>query len=122
MYWKLIPGCCALDLLEAHSRLLDHPPKRSVSVLPQSGRMGPPNYRGQRTAVYDGLHKKREGGSADRRAPSQTSTATPKTRSCMRCAVGMEASAIIKIEINQKFKQTQFLEHHSCIKLLHRAD
>ena|SRR6218665_2057052 len=67
-----------------------------MSALSQSGRMGPPNYVGQRTAVYDGLHKKREGGRAraDRRAPSQTSTATPTTRSCMRCAVRMEASAI----------------------------
>src|SRR6218665_3580011 len=97
MYWKLIPGCCALDLLEAHSRLLDQPPKRNLSALPQSGRMGPPNYLGQRTAVYDGLHKKREGGRAraDRRAPSQTSTATPRMRSCMRSPVGMEASAIL---------------------------
>jgi len=67
-----------------------------MSALSQSGRMGPPNYLGQRTAVYDGLHKKRESGRAraDRRAPSQTSTATPRTRSCIRCAVGMEASAI----------------------------
>ena len=46
--------------------------------------------------VYDGLHKKREGGRAcaDRRAPSQTSTTTPGTRSCKRCVVGMEVSAI----------------------------
>src|SRR6218665_2755105 len=59
--------------------------------------MGPPNYRGQTTAVYDGLHK-REGGivGTDRRAPSQTSTATPRTRSCMRCAVGMEPVQYIK--------------------------
>src|SRR6218665_1547600 len=42
--------------------------------------------------VYDGLHKKRECGIAltDRR----TSTATPRTRSCMRCTVGMEAAYI----------------------------
>jgi len=35
--------------------------------------MGPLNYLGQRTAVYDGLHKKREGGSActDKKAPSK---------------------------------------------------
>src|SRR6218665_2060698 len=86
----------ALDLLEVHSRLLDQPPKRNMSALSQSGRVGPPHYLGQRTAVYDGLHQKREGDRAlaDRRAPSQTSTATPSTRSCMRCAVGMEASAI----------------------------
>src|SRR6218665_1764396 len=61
--------------------------------------MGTPNYREQRTAVYDGLRrreKNREGGRAraDRRSPSQTSTATPRTRSGMRCFVGMEASAI----------------------------
>ena len=48
-------------------------------------------------AVYDGLPKKREDGKAraDRRAPSQTSTATLGTRSCKRCVVGMKASAII---------------------------
>jgi len=42
--------------------------------------------------VYDGLHKKRKGGRAraDRRAPSQTSTATARTRSCMRSAMGMD--------------------------------
>src|SRR6218665_661101 len=88
----------ALDLLEVHSRLLDQPQKKNVSALSQSERMGPPNYLGQRTAVYDGLGKKSEGcrarGYTCRRAPSQTSTASPKTRSCMRCAVGMEASAI----------------------------
>ena len=34
----------------------------------------------QRTAVYDDLHKEREGGRArvDRKAPIQTSTATPR--------------------------------------------
>src|SRR6218665_530312 len=55
------------------------------------------NYFGQRTAVYDGLHKKRAGGRAraDRTAPSQKSTATPRTQSCMRSALGMEASAIL---------------------------
>ena len=38
--------------------------------------------------MYDGLPKKKEGGiaRADRRAPSQTGTATPRMRSCMRCA------------------------------------
>ena len=56
----------ALDLLEVHSRLLDQLQKRSGSALSQSGRMGPPNYCGQRTAVYDGLHKKREGGYSTR--------------------------------------------------------
>ena len=58
--------------------------------------MGPSNYLEQRTGVYDGLHKKSEGGRAcaDRRAPSLTSTATPRKRPCMRCAVGMENSAI----------------------------
>src|SRR6218665_3519 len=85
----------ALDLLEVHSRFLDQPQKINRSALSQSGRMGPPNYREQRTGVYDGLHMKREGGRARayRRAPSQTSTATPRTRSCKRCALGMEASA-----------------------------
>src|SRR6218665_1729598 len=85
----------ALDLLEVHSRILGQPQKMNGSALSQSGRMGPPNYREQRTGVYDGLHMRIEGGRAraDRRAPSQTSTATPRTQSCKRCAVGMEASA-----------------------------
>jgi len=64
----------ALDQLEVHSILFgpttekDSPPLRP-SALPQSGRMGPPNYSEQRTVLYDGLHKKREGGRAraDRR-------------------------------------------------------
>jgi len=42
---------CALDQLEGHSRLLDQPQKKNGSALAQSGRMGPPNYREQRTAV-----------------------------------------------------------------------
>src|SRR6218665_1549459 len=69
----------ALDLLEVHSRFLDQPQKMNGSALPQNGRMGPQNYREQRTGVYDGLHMRREGGRAraDRRAPSQTSTVTP---------------------------------------------
>jgi len=46
----------ALDLLEVHSRFLDQPQKMNGSALPQSGRMGPPNFREQRTGVYDGLH------------------------------------------------------------------
>src|SRR6218665_254763 len=85
----------ALDLLEVHSRFLDQPQKMNGSALSQSGRMGPPNYREHRTGVYDGLHMRREGGRAreDRRAPNQTSTATLRTRSCKRCAVGMKASA-----------------------------
>jgi len=45
-------GGGTLDLLEVHSKLLDHPQKRNGSALSQSGRMGPSNYRGQRTAVY----------------------------------------------------------------------
>src|SRR6218665_2827996 len=83
----------ALDLLEVHSRFLDQPQNMNVSALSQSGRMGPPNYRKQRTGVYDDMHMRREGGSAraDRRTPSQTSTVTPRTRSCKRCALGMEA-------------------------------
>src|SRR6218665_869747 len=58
--------------------------------------MRPRNYRGQRTGVYDGLHKKREGGRArpDKRASSQTSTDTPRSRFCMRCVVEVEHSAI----------------------------
>src|SRR6218665_4139490 len=85
----------AVDLLEVHSRFLDQPQEMNGSALPQSGRMGPPNYREQRTEVYDGLPMRKEGGRARayRRAPSQTNTATPRTRSCKRCAVGMEASA-----------------------------
>src|SRR6218665_210791 len=35
----------ALDLLEVHSRFLDQPQKMNGSALPQSGRMGPPNFR-----------------------------------------------------------------------------
>src|SRR6218665_2637564 len=86
----------ALDRLEVHSRFLGQPQKMNGSALSQSGRMGSPNYREHRTGVYDGLHIKREGSRAcaDRKAPSQTSTATPRTQSCKRCAVGMEASAI----------------------------
>src|SRR6218665_104428 len=85
----------ALDLLEVHFRFLDQQQKMHGSALSQSGCMGPPNYREPRTGMYDGLHMRREGGRAraDRKGPSQTSTATPRTRSCRRCAVGMEASA-----------------------------
>ena len=43
---------------------LDQPQKMNGSALSQSGRMGPPNYREQRTGVYDGLHIRREGGRA----------------------------------------------------------
>ena len=46
----------ALDLLEVHSRCLDQPQKFAHSALSQSGRMGPPNYREQRTGVHDGLN------------------------------------------------------------------
>ena len=65
-----------------------------VCITAERG-MGLPNYREQRNGVYDDLHMKRESGRAraDRRAPSQTSTATPRTQSCKRCAVEMEASA-----------------------------
>ena len=64
--------------------------------------------------MYDGLHKKKEGGRAcaDRRAPSHTSTATPRTRSCMRCAVGIEASAIHPAHI----------EHRPLASAIHPAD
>jgi len=57
--------------MEVHSRLLDRPQKKNGSALSQSRRMGPPNYREQRTAVYEGLGKKKEGGRAraDLRAP-----------------------------------------------------
>src|SRR6218665_1644445 len=83
-------------LRETCSKLLDQSQIKNGSALSQSGRMRPPNRRRQRATVYDGLHKKREGGKAraDRRAPSQTSTATPRTPSCRRYAVGIEASAI----------------------------
>jgi len=33
--------------------------EKNGSALSPCGRMGPPNYREQRTAVYDSLHKKR---------------------------------------------------------------
>src|SRR6218665_2501287 len=71
--------------MEIHSELLDQPRKKNGSALAQSGRMGPLNNLGQRTAVYDGLHKMRAGdrARADRRTPSQTNTATPRTRSFM---------------------------------------
>ena len=86
----------ALDLLEVHSKILGQPQKMNGSALSQSGRMDPPNYREQRTGVYDGLHMRIEGdrARAARRAPSQTSTDTPRTRSGRRCAVEMESSAI----------------------------
>jgi len=45
----------ALDLLEVHSRLLDQPQKKNGSALSQSGQMGSPYYREQRTAVYDSM-------------------------------------------------------------------
>ena len=47
-------------------------------------------------SVRQPIDLKREGGRAraGRRAPSQTGTATPRTRSYKRCVVGMEASAI----------------------------
>src|SRR6218665_3106355 len=83
----------ALDLLEVHSRFLDQPQKMNRFALSQSGRMEPPNYREQRTGDHDGLNMRREDGRArtDMRAPSLTGTATPRTRSCKRCIVGMEA-------------------------------
>ena len=42
----------ALDLLQVHSRLLDQPQIKNGSLSP-SGRIGPPNYRGQMTAAYE---------------------------------------------------------------------
>ena len=85
-----------VNLMLARSRLLDQPQRRNGSALSQSGRMGPPGHRGQRSAVLGGLCKWKEGGRAHagKRVPSLISTATPRTRSCMRCAVGKEASAI----------------------------
>ena len=85
-----------VNLMLARSRLLDQPQRRNGSALLQSGRMGPPGHRGQRSAVLGGMCKWKEGGiaHAGKRVPSLISTATPRTRSCMRCAVGKEASAI----------------------------
>src|SRR6218665_2958487 len=85
----------ALDLLEVHSRFLDQPQKINGSALSQSGRMGPRNYREQRTGVYDGLHMKREGGRAraDRKASSQTSTGHQE-RNPVRDALCLEVSFI----------------------------
>ena len=59
----------ALNLLEVHSRFFDQPQKLNGSALSQSGQMGPPSYREERTGVYDGLHIRREGSKAcaDRR-------------------------------------------------------
>ena len=54
----------ALDLLEVHSRFLDQPQKMNRFALSQSGGMGPPNYREQRTGVHDGLNMRREDGRA----------------------------------------------------------
>src|SRR6218665_4116372 len=54
----------ALDLLEVHSRFLDQPQKMNSFALSQSGRLGPPNYREQRTGVHDGLNMRREDGRA----------------------------------------------------------
>src|SRR6218665_788377 len=51
----------ALDLLEVHSRFLDQTQKMNGSAFSH-----PPNYREQRTGVYDGLHMRREGGRARR--------------------------------------------------------
>jgi len=84
----------ALDLSEARSRLFDKPQKKNGSALPQSGRMGPTNRHGLRTAVHDGLHEKREGGKAhaNRRAPSQTSTTTPRMRSCVFLVLRLDLS------------------------------
>src|SRR6218665_3046346 len=49
-------GRCLLDLQKIHSRFLDQPQKMNEFALSQRGRMGPRNYREQRTGVYDGLH------------------------------------------------------------------
>lgn len=72
----------ALDLREVSSRML-YKPQKNGSALPQIERMGPSDRHGQRPEVYDGLHRKREGGKAHthRRAPSQTSPSTPKPNS-----------------------------------------
>src|SRR6218665_2895777 len=114
----------ALDLLEVHSRFLDQPQKMNESALPQSGRMGPPNYREQKTGVYDDLHMRREGSRAraGRRAPSQTSTATPRTRSCKRCAVGMEASAIVGLETTTVLHRDSAERHVFDDQLVMRRD
>ena len=57
--------------MEASPRLLDQPQKKNDSALSQSGRIGPPNRCGQSTAVYDGLHKKREGSKVRQATPNQ---------------------------------------------------
>src|SRR6218665_3336590 len=88
-------GRCLIDLLEIHSRFLDQPQKMNEFALSQRGRMGPRNYREQRTGVYDGLHMKREGGRAraDRKASSQTSTGHQE-RNPVRDALCLEVSFI----------------------------
>src|SRR6218665_948501 len=48
----------ALDLLEVHSRFLDQPQKMNRFALSQSGRMGPPNNREQRTGGHDDVDVK----------------------------------------------------------------
>src|SRR6218665_2223311 len=89
----------ALDLLEVHCRLLDQPQKKNGSALSQSGQMGPPNIItvGRGSQCTTACTRREDGRArADGRAPSQTSTATPRTRSSMGYMyfVGMEANAI----------------------------
>ena len=76
--WEQAPFGRCLISTGSPFQVLGQPQKMNGSALSQGGRMGPPNYREQRTGVYDGLHMTREGGRAraDWRAPSQTSTAT----------------------------------------------
>src|SRR6218665_114351 len=64
-----------LLILEVQSRFLDQPQKMNGSALSQSEQMGPPNYREQRTGVYDGLtHEERERKTAPKRGRPQPKT------------------------------------------------
>ena len=91
--WEQVPfGRCLRSIGRPFQVVLPTTEKEHVSIVAEraNGTINIP------WTVYDGLDKKKEGGraKADRRALSQTSTATPRTRSCMICAAGMETSAI----------------------------
>lgn len=79
--------------------LLNQPQRRNGTVLLQSGQMGLPSHRltvDRGAHSGNGLCKKKEGSKvhAGKRLPSMTSTAIPRTNSCIKWAVVKEASAI----------------------------
>src|SRR5688572_4316810 len=85
-----------VNLMLARSRLLDQPQRRNGSALSQRGEWDRQVTVDRGAQCSAACARRKEGGiaHAGKRVSSLIRTATPRTRSCMRCAVGKEASAI----------------------------